>query len=178
MMSDTEHIWTREQMAAALAEGLRGDDRARFDAHLAACAACAAEFADMQRREADLAALFADARPAPGFEDRLIRNLRQTKPPRTWVHPLVRRAAVGVAAPLVPDSAGHVVTPASNGGQLPDLFAIANRVKASSNLKSIGLAELHYSNENQRLRPLEEAMAQRGDAGEESYPAKAPMDKA
>src|SRR5688500_7535449 len=148
MNTETEHVWMREQMATALADGLTGDDRGRFDAHLAGCPACAEDFAEMKRREAELQALFADARPALGFEDRIIRNLRQTKSRRTWVHPTVRHAATGVAAALLLASAGYVVTSASNGGQLPDLVAIANRVKGASNLKQIGQAVLQYSNES------------------------------
>lgn len=148
MMSNSDHAWTREQMATVLVEGLSAEEQSRFDAHLAACATCAAEFAEMKQREADLVALFADAKPSPGFEDRLIRSLRETKPPRTWIHPMVRRAATGVAAALLLASAGYVVSAASNGGKLPDLYAIGNRVKAASSLRGIAAPIALASNEN------------------------------
>ena len=41
MTIETDHTWTREQMAAALTGGLSADEQSRFDAHLAACETCA-----------------------------------------------------------------------------------------------------------------------------------------
>jgi glycine cleavage system regulatory protein len=149
MNTEHDHTWTREQMAAALTGGLSADEQSRIEAHLAACESCAAEVAEMKVREADLADLFADAKPEAGFEDRMIRALRETSSPRrNWVHPLVRRAATGVAAAILLGSAGYVVTAAYSGGAPNSLADAVNRVKDASNLKQIGLALTLYSNEN------------------------------
>ena len=52
-MSDTDnqHVWAREQMAAALTGGLHGGELARFEVHVAQCAACSAAWE--QLRNAD-----------------------------------------------------------------------------------------------------------------------------
>src|SRR5690349_14432020 len=102
MNTEHDHSWAREQMTAALTGGLSAEEQSRFDAHLAACETCTVEFAEIKGREADLADLFADAKPEAGFEDRMIQALRETSSPRrNWVHPLVRRAATGVAAAIL-----------------------------------------------------------------------------
>mgnify|MGYP001585045476 CR=1 FL=1 len=45
-MSHVEHEWAREQIAAHLAGGLPAEERARLEAHIAACAECRAGLID------------------------------------------------------------------------------------------------------------------------------------
>ena len=43
MNTTHDHTWFNEQLATYIADGLAGDERARFESHAATCAACAAE---------------------------------------------------------------------------------------------------------------------------------------
>src|SRR6185437_3065667 len=89
-----------EQIDAYIAGGLADDERTQFEAHVAECPACAAALAEAKDMDAAVNQLFAFARPGAGFEDRIVRNLGRPKVKRQWVHPIVRKVAVGVAATL------------------------------------------------------------------------------
>ncbi len=140
-----DHATFREQIAAALAGGLTTAEQLRFDAHAAACEACAAELASARETEKQMNALFVP--PAAGLEDRIIDRLRFAGTRRFTlprvnfvVHPAVRKAAVGIAAAIVLAGAGFVVNEAVERAATP-----SNRVKVASNLRQIGPAPL-YSN--------------------------------
>lgn len=112
MNESQEHIWFREQIAAALAGGLGAADQVRFDAHAAECAACAAELKASRELEEHMSTLF--ALPAAGLEDRIIGSLREAATPSAWtspmrIHPQVRKAATAVAAVIVLGGFGYVV---------------------------------------------------------------------
>src|SRR3954471_16593922 len=92
-----------------LAHGLTDAERAAVDAHAASCPACAAAFEQAEAADRELDALFAADRPGRDFEDRLIAGVRKSRAPLA-VHPIVRRAAVGVAAAILLGTAGFVVT--------------------------------------------------------------------
>src|SRR5215211_4837398 len=102
---------------------------------------------DADDRELDkmMDAAFADARPDAGLEDRVIARLRgadRWRLPRVsalHVHPLVRRAAVGVAAAILLASAGFVATRVDDQ---------PNRIKSASNLRQLGQGIQFYANEN------------------------------
>ena len=84
----TDHEWS--ELAAPYALGaLAPDERERFEAHLADCAACRAEVRALR----DVAVLLADAAPAatppPGLRDRVLREARQARPIRRARGPLV-----------------------------------------------------------------------------------------
>ena len=74
----TDHEWS--ELAAPYALGaLAPDERERFEAHLADCAACRAEVRALR----EVAVLLADAAPAttppPGLRDRALREARQAR---------------------------------------------------------------------------------------------------
>ena len=75
----TEHQWS--ELAAPYALGaLAPDERERFEAHLAGCAACRGEVQVLR----EVAALLPDAAPAAtppaGLRDRILREARQRRP--------------------------------------------------------------------------------------------------
>jgi glycine cleavage system regulatory protein len=114
-----DHAAFRESIAVALAGGLSAAEQTAFDVHRAACANCAAEFDRARESENHMTALLAPALPAPGFEDRLIQQLRENAPsPRsrlrlphpTWFHPALGKAVAGVAAAIVLGGVGYAVT--------------------------------------------------------------------
>src|SRR5687768_8644796 len=74
------HAAFRESIAVALTGGLSAAEQAAFDAHRAACAACATEFERARQSEDRMTALFAPALPPAGLEDRLIQRLRESAP--------------------------------------------------------------------------------------------------
>src|SRR5437867_1298878 len=96
-----EHAWLHEQLATAAIGGLDAQDLARFQNHAAQCPPCADELRALTDEDQRLADLFASARPAPGFEDRLIQGLRSSSRPRMRIPPAVRIAVSGVAAAIV-----------------------------------------------------------------------------
>ncbi len=104
------HIPDAERIDAYIAGGLLADERTALEVHLTECAACAAALADAKSSDDGLRKLFADARPAAGFEDRLIRAVRQERRRRLWILLPVRRAAIAAAAVLVIGAAGYYGT--------------------------------------------------------------------
>ena len=108
-----------EQIDAFIAGGLTDPERAEFEAHVANCPTCAAALAEAKDMDAAVNQLFAFARPSTGFEDRIVRNLNRPKLKRRWIHPIVRKVAVGVAATLFVGGIGYVGNAMMNGLPLP-----------------------------------------------------------
>lgn len=104
-----------DQIEAYVAGGLTAAERGELEAHVASCAACAAALKEITDMDATMNQLFADARPAGGFEDRLIQRLRQLPRRRRFVHPMVRRVATGVAAAIMLAGVGYIGNGALNG---------------------------------------------------------------
>jgi len=159
MTTDNDHIWFEEQIAAYLSRGLEGEDLSRFEVHRDACASCAARLEAARSEDDQLSNLFRDVAPSAGFEDRLIQGLR-SKPHRTLklprIHPAVRKAAIGVAAVLVLGTFGYIASDLMDTGHMPRLFAdarYAGRLKAASQLRQLGEAELRGANENKAGYP-------------------------
>src|SRR6476661_7928154 len=85
---------------AYLAGGLADEERAAMASHAAGCPACAAWLEQAQAADRELQATFAADVPDERFEDRLVAAFRDAGP-RMVIHPMVRRAAVGVAAAIL-----------------------------------------------------------------------------
>src|SRR5688500_18326559 len=83
--------------------------------------------------------VFADARPGGGLEDRVIAGVRKVHLPRLNLHPMVRRAALGVAAAVMLGGVGFAVTQ-------PALQSM--RMRTASNLRQIGQSAQVYSNDS------------------------------
>src|SRR5689334_13530104 len=98
MTTTTDHAWFAEHLGAAVTGGLSPADRARFDAHAAICPECADMLHQLTAADAACLALFPDARPAAGLEDRVIQRLRNAPPPRLMLPPVIRQALTGLAA--------------------------------------------------------------------------------
>ncbi|MDB5330782.1 MAG: hypothetical protein JWP03_1933, partial [Phycisphaerales bacterium] len=144
-----------DQIEAYLTGGLTPQERAAFEDHVAGCPACTAAFDEATRSDTMLAGLFSSARPVPGFEDRVIQRLRvrPSRPSRPIVHPMVRRAAVGIAASLLLGGIGFVGTAKMDGktGGFALFGGESARVKSVSNLRQIGLAMLMYQRKGNSL---------------------------
>jgi anti-sigma factor RsiW len=137
-----------ELIEAYLAGGLTPDERAAFDAHVQSCAACDGELAKARQADADLRQLFRAARPTSGFEDRIIQTFRTTRPSRRiFLHPAVRRTAIGAAAVLMLGAAGVVVQSSIDGNPISFFNGVA-RTKVASNLKQIGQAMEMYGRDS------------------------------
>jgi anti-sigma-K factor RskA len=84
----TDHEWS--ELAAPYALGaLAPDERERFEAHLADCAACRAEVRSLREVAALLAAAAPASTPPPGLRDRVLREARHARPMRRARGPLV-----------------------------------------------------------------------------------------
>jgi prepilin-type processing-associated H-X9-DG protein len=134
-----------DQIDAYVAGGLTGDELAAFESHIRDCPACFAAVSRAIAADAQLRNLFTNARPPAGFEDRLIRAVRQ-QPTRSLRIPTpVRKAAIAAAAVVLVSAVGYY------GGQFVTgtggAIGMANRVQSASNLRQIGQAILPYSSD-------------------------------
>jgi hypothetical protein len=117
-----EHDWFAERIAAALAAGLHGDELKQFDVHAAACPDCAAALDTSEKLEATMTSALGHLQPALGFEERMVRGLRQSR--QAWYrfvppeNPMLRRAAAAVAAALLLGGGGYVGSKLMNGEPL------------------------------------------------------------
>ncbi|MBL8795212.1 MAG: DUF4349 domain-containing protein [Planctomycetia bacterium] len=75
-----DHAWTQESLATYCAGGLEPAERLELEEHVAGCLDCSQALDDARRLDEQLTSLFADARPRPGLEDRMITRLRNVKP--------------------------------------------------------------------------------------------------
>src|SRR5579884_2217689 len=96
-----------DQFETYLTGGLSDAERAEFEAHLSTCAECTAALEAARTSDQRLIAMFASERPEAGFEDRVIQRFREKQSKRLSrlseplkIHPMVRRAAIGIAASL------------------------------------------------------------------------------
>ena len=123
-MASNETAHVLELIEAYLAGGLGADGRAAFELHVQSCAACAAELAKARAADAELRSLFNAARPAAGFEDRIVQKLRSAPALRRPIlHPMVRRVATGIAAAILVAGAGVVVSKSLDRSTLGSLVA-------------------------------------------------------
>lgn len=130
-----DHSRFRDHLDAYLAGGLNDAEREPFEAHAAQCPACGGALSEAAAHDQLLRQLFADARPPADLEDRLVRGLRSARPALPLIHPLVRRAAIGVAAALLLGGFGYVANEVIHGGGLPTPWApSARRVAVSAPL--------------------------------------------
>jgi hypothetical protein len=104
----SDHIWAREHIAVAIADGLSADEMERLDVHLRGCDECAAALREARQLSGRLTSLFAPARPSPALEDRTIATLRDgvaRRAPLGWK----RKLAAGLAASVGIGLAGATV---------------------------------------------------------------------
>ncbi len=103
--ADTEsHVL--DDIPIYLADGLGDAERERVESHIANCPDCGAAMVDARAMDDSLHALFDPTAPDGDFEDRMIAGFREKTTHRT-LHPMVRRAAIGVAASILLGSVGY-----------------------------------------------------------------------
>lgn len=112
-------------------------ERARFEAHLAACAECRAEVASLQDTAALLSTV-ADVAPPPAMRDRILADIKSVRPlppvvarlearrPRRWAGMVAAAAAIAVVGGGVTvwQNVGH-------GSSAPQLSAADGIIKAA-----------------------------------------------
>lgn len=111
-MKDMErngHGWVKEHLSAYVTGGLSPEEQERLENHVSACAPCAAELEKQKALDGELREMFADAKPAAGFEDRIIRGVREIPASRTIAFPKIYRAVASVAALLLVAVVGIIV---------------------------------------------------------------------
>ena len=122
-IDDIEHAWFEERIMAHLAGGLDEEEAVRFTAHAAECGECAAKLETSRKEEQVMQVIFAGNMPGADFEDSIIADLRHKWTPRLVIHPMVRRAAIGVAAVLVLGAMGYSTSMVLERGGLPTLVS-------------------------------------------------------
>ena len=129
-----------DQIEPYITGGLTADERVALEAHVAECPACAIALEEAQSADAAMNDLFAAARPAAGFEDRMIAALRRgghSRLRRALVHPMVRRVAMGMAASPSAHArrgcgvVGSLAVDASIGGRQSRKFSRTSRQVSS-----------------------------------------------
>jgi hypothetical protein len=111
----SDHTWILENLAAYLANGLDREERERFQQHLAECPTCAAELSAARGVDTTLTGLFAETRPNPTLEDRVVQALRHI-PSHTFRLPVPAWFAVAAAALVSIGFTGAVASQILDGG--------------------------------------------------------------
>lgn len=150
-----------DEIPTYLAGGLEAAERERVDTHIAACPECGAAMVDAKSMDDSLHTLFDKISPDHGFEDRLIAQFRE-KTTRRTLHPMVRRAAIGVAASILLGSVGFYAQ--RNMGRLEHL-------RTASNLSQMGLAMRSESDADRNGGTEQDYMAQTSAALPTTQPA-------
>jgi hypothetical protein len=128
----SDHAWVLQNIASYVAGGLDAAERERLERHAAECASCAQAWAEGRDLDHTLAALFADVRPKPELEDRMIQSLRQGRSRAVSRYPFRVRMGIGAtAAAVLLAGVGTVV----NNYLLPDEAG----PRAHNNLNQLGL---------------------------------------
>src|SRR5437764_2341357 len=121
----SEHAWTLENLAAYVADGLGAAERERLEQHLAGCFDCTSALEATRAADWQLMSLFADIRPGPALEDRMVRSLAYTAA-RKFAPPMWVKAVLATAA-LVPIAVGGaVISSLIEGGRFDTLFALSD----------------------------------------------------
>lgn len=113
----SDHAWTTEHAAAYAANGLDPAESRRLEDHARDCPDCAAVVADAVRFDRGMGALFANARPAPGLEDRAVGRLRAARRPLV-VGGGVIRVAMAATVLLALGAVGAFTATMVTGGRL------------------------------------------------------------
>ncbi len=122
-----DHPWIQENLAAYLAGGLDATEAGRLEQHVAGCKPCARLLEESRQFDQSLNALFADAQPEAGFEDRAIQRVRKVSQ-RRWPR-VLRYAKYAAAAAALLGVAGVGVTINSLIGKDGLAFPDADRVR-------------------------------------------------
>jgi hypothetical protein len=195
IMSD--HAWTQEHIAAAVADGLSAQETERLDAHVRDCPDCSAALRDARGLNDRLGSLFAPARPGPMLEDRVIKGLREATVRRRRMSGWRRRLAIGLAASVGIGVAGVAAEKLSRPGPIPaisEMFGELGAIHiAQGRDESVAVADSTDSMANNLASRLNSALAERANSiassnstnlgrtstdsvrfGEENAPAPAP----
>ncbi len=105
----SDHTWILENLAAYLADGLEPAERERLEQHLNECAECAATLAHLRALDTEMTNLFAETRPNPTLEDRVVQTLR-AQPPQTFRLPVPAWFAIAAAALVLIGFTGAVAS--------------------------------------------------------------------
>jgi hypothetical protein len=140
----SEHAWTLENVAAYVAGGLEPVERLRVQDHLAECPECARAAAAAQSADRMLMSLFADVRPGPTLEDRMIRTLRQPRPTvRRLAVPLSIKVVLAAAAVVMIAVVGATMSLIIDGNAFASLGFTEEATSSSlaaNHLKQIGIS--------------------------------------
>jgi anti-sigma factor RsiW len=115
----SDHAWGQEHIACYIAGGLDAEERSRFEEHLIDCPDCAKALDETQHLDRTLESLFADARPRPGLEDRMIRHLRAAPRRLPIIQSTHVRWLMAAAAVLFLGIFGAAMSAIVETGQLP-----------------------------------------------------------
>jgi hypothetical protein len=102
-MHDREHEWARELLAEYLVGGLSGDERARLEAHSAACSTCGDDLEELRKHDLSVPEA-QEPEPSPsGVRERLIRSRRvgTSRQPRSAVGQILLSGAALVLLGIV-----------------------------------------------------------------------------
>src|SRR5688572_26919958 len=102
-----QHEAFTNQIGAYLAGGLSREERGEFETHRAQCATCRANLEEADKLDRQMRELFSEVKPNDGFEDRVIRRLREAPRRKAWIHPFARPLASGIAAAIVLGGVGY-----------------------------------------------------------------------
>ncbi len=106
--TNERHGWTQERLDAYVADGLTPEERTGVDQHVAECPDCREVLRTLVQMDQKMQGLFADARPAEDFEQRIITHLWQATWRMRFSTPTMKRVRYAIAASLLLASGGIV----------------------------------------------------------------------
>lgn len=130
----SEHAYVLENIAAYVAGGLKADESAEIEAHLAECPDCARAVAEYRALDGRLGGLFVAERPNPALEDRVIHAVRDQSRRRRQQFSTAFKAALATAAVILLAIGGAGIS------SLVDQEGILSRALAANNLKATNIS--------------------------------------
>jgi glycine cleavage system regulatory protein len=159
----SDHNWVQENMASYVAGGLDAAECDRLDEHVATCTACARALANAQAMDANLNQLFADVRPEPALEDRMIQALRRKPLAGRRQLSLLVWIGLGAAAVVLLGAFGATASYVLQREGLPFPGLVSLSAPESQPLVSYGFPGSKSAN---NLKPLGSAVSPLKDAEE------------
>lgn len=138
----SEHAWVLEHIASYAAGGLDAAECERLEQHVAACQPCAQALHEARTLEQQLESLFAEERPEPSLEDRMIQALRAENTRSGLGISIKGWIGISAAAVLVVGVVGAGMGKLIVEGELPFPGNWgANRPMARNDLKQLAIAQ-------------------------------------
>src|SRR5262245_49296273 len=134
----SDHAFIHENLAGYVADGLTAEERERFERHIHGCGDCHRLVEAERAFDESLGKLFASARPAAGFENRVLTRLRAEPMKRRIAWTKTWRWIGSAAAVLMLGVVGFGMQYVMEKGSLPFPGEWGTRAEGRNKLHGLG----------------------------------------